>query len=100
MGLFSFIPGNTYLDARWRGDMTEFTTVNAGLGFGQAFRDTYENNTASDPNYGMTMMKYQFGGPTTFATVYVKYLKSDPLIRFVSYYNWQTGLFSNWVAVH
>jgi hypothetical protein len=96
-----FIPGNNYLDARWRGDMAEFTKANANLGFGKAFRDRYENGiSATEPNYGIAIMKYELGGPTTFATVYVKYLVADPMVRSICYYNWQTGVYSPWVPVH
>jgi murein DD-endopeptidase MepM/ murein hydrolase activator NlpD len=95
-----FIPGNTYLDARFRGDMTEFTKVNVSLGFGRGMRETYGNNPNWDPNYGLAMMGYEFNGPSTFATVQIAYLKSDPLTRFVCYLNNQTNIWSAWVQVH
>ena len=95
-----FLPGNNFQDARWRGDMAEYAKVNIVLGFGRGMRETYGNNPNWDPNYGLAMMGYEFNGPSTYATIQVAYLKSDPLTRFVGYLNNQTGAWSGWVPVH
>ena len=98
-----FIPGNTYRDARWRQDMAEFTTVNASLGFGRGLRDTYpDTNSSLDANYDLAYMMYEQpqAGTMYHSIVYIAHLKTDPLIRYVCYYNSKTSAFSNWVQVH
>lgn len=97
-----FVPGNDYPNGRWLQDMAEFTTVNASLGFGRAFRDSYTTNPSWDVNYGLAYMTYEqnIGGTVYDAFVDVAYLKTDPLTRYVCYYNSQTGVWSSWVQVH
>ncbi|OHA83927.1 MAG: hypothetical protein A2937_03240 [Candidatus Yonathbacteria bacterium RIFCSPLOWO2_01_FULL_47_33b] len=97
-----FTPGNNYLDARWRQDMSEFTNVNASLGFGRGLRETYSNDPNWDVTYGITYMVYEqtVNGTMYYATVAVAYSKADPLVRYVQYYNPQTSVWSGWVRVY
>lgn len=102
LALHWFIPGNDYPDGRWLQDMAEFTSVNAILGFGHAFRDTYDIVPNWAVNYSLVYMTYvqYIGGTTYSAYVVVAYSKVDPLVRYVCYYNPQTSIWSNWVQVH
>jgi len=97
-----FVPGNNYLDARWRQDMSEFTNVNASLGFGRGLRETYSNNPNWSTTYGITYMLYEqpVSGTMYYATIAVAYSKTDPLVRYVCYYNSQTSVWSSWVRVY
>jgi len=97
-----FIPGNDYPIGRWLQDMAEFTTVNSGLGFKQALRDTYGTDPNWSPDYGLAYITYKqnIGGTIYSSYVDVAYSKTDPLTRYVCYYNSQTGVWSNWVQVH
>jgi murein DD-endopeptidase MepM/ murein hydrolase activator NlpD len=97
-----FIPGNDYLNGRWLRDMAEFTTVNASLGFGRALRDSYNNNPNWSTSYSLAYMTYEqkIGGTLYGAFVDIAYLKTNPLVRYVCYYNPQTGVWSSWVKVH
>lgn len=102
LSLHGFIPGNNYLDGRWRGDMAEFTIVNASLGFGRALRETYTNNPNWDTTFGLVTMLYEqtVSGTTRNATVWIAYSKTDPQVRYVSYYNPFTAVNSAWVRVY
>lgn len=93
-----FNPGNDYPNGRWLQDMAEFTTVNAGLGFKQALRDTYDTYPNWGPDYDLNYMTYRYLNVTS--DVYVAHSKNDPLLRYVCHYNPQTNTFSNWVQVH
>lgn len=97
-----FIPGNDYPIGRRLQDMAEFTSVNASLGFGRAFRDSYANDPNWGANYGLAYMTYAqyIGGTLYYASVDVAYSKVDPLVRYVCYYNPQTGVWSSWVQAH
>jgi murein DD-endopeptidase MepM/ murein hydrolase activator NlpD len=97
-----FIPGNDYPIGRWLQDMAEFTTVNSGLGFKQALRDTYGTYPNWSPDYDLAYIAYEqnIGGTTYSSYVDVASSKTDPLTRYVCYYNPQTGVWSNWVQVH
>lgn len=102
LSLHGFIPGNNYLDARWRGDMAEFTTVNASSGFGRALRETYGDNPNWDTTFGLVTLLYEqtVSGTTRNATVWIAYSKTDPQVRYVSYYNPFTAVYSSWVRVY
>jgi len=96
-----FPPGNNYLDARWRGDMAEFTTVNSVFGYGRALRETYNNNPNWDVNYGLVSMTYeQPVDGYTYGWVYLSYSKTDPLVRYVMGYNSQTHSWTSWIRVY
>lgn len=96
-----FIPGNDYPTGRWLQDMFEFTTVNSSLGFKQALRDTYGENQNWDPNFDLSYMVYeQLNGASYYSWVNVAHAKTDPLTRYVCYYDFQSGAWSAWVQVH
>lgn len=54
-----FVPGNNYPDVRWRQDMSEFTTVNANLGFGRGLRESYTTFPNWQSTWGLAGMFYE-----------------------------------------
>jgi len=97
----AFPPGNDYLNARWRGDMAEFTNVNSSWSFGRALRETYNNNSDWDTIYGLVTMTYEHPvNGYTHSDVYIAYSKTDPLVRYVRGYNPQTSSYSPWYRIY
>ncbi len=98
------VPGNEYLHGRLLQDMNEFTTVNASLGFLQAKRETYQKVSCygDDPTNDCYTIKFQqkFNGVIYDTTVEVSHVRSDQMIRYISFYDLRIGQWSNWIRVY
>jgi murein DD-endopeptidase MepM/ murein hydrolase activator NlpD len=92
-----FRPGNNYLDARARQDMMAY--VQTVSSFSYAFRWSFGKNVNWSPPDAITWMGFLWSG-NQWVYVDQAYDTTNPLIRWISYYNPNINSWTSWVQVY
>jgi hypothetical protein len=98
--LYILVPGHNYKKDRAQIDMLQ--AASADTRFKSVTPDIYSENLGWDPNYELRAMRFNYTSTSGSGVSYFNHAtnKTNPLLRFTTYYDPDKKVWTNWVQVN